>query len=44
MKKFIKIIYLVIITFPLLFLNLAKASGKIKNWYFGTNDRDLTKI
>jgi hypothetical protein len=26
MKKFIKIIYLVIITFPLLFLNLAKAS------------------
>ncbi len=30
MKKFIKIIYLVIITFPLLFLNLAKASEKLK--------------
>ena len=30
MKKFIKIIYLVILTFPLLFLNLAKASEKLK--------------
>ena len=30
MKKFIKIFYLVIITFPLLFLNLAKASEKLK--------------
>ena len=30
MKKFIKIIYLIIITFPLLFLNLAKASEKLK--------------
>jgi hypothetical protein len=30
MRKFIKIIYLVIITFPLLFLNLAKASEKLK--------------
>ncbi|MDB3886805.1 ABC transporter substrate-binding protein [Candidatus Pelagibacter sp.] len=30
MKKFIKIIYLVIITFPMLFLNLAKASEKLK--------------
>jgi len=30
MKKFIKFIYLVIITFPLLFLNLAKASEKLK--------------
>ena len=30
MNKFIKIIYLVIITFPLLFLNLAKASEKLK--------------
>ena len=30
MKKFIKIIYLVIITFPLLFLNFAKASEKLK--------------
>ena len=30
MKKYIKIIYLVIITFPLLFLNLAKASEKLK--------------
>ena len=30
MKRFIKIIYLMIITFPLLFLNLAKASEKLK--------------
>ena len=30
MKKFIKIIYLVIITSPLLFLNLVKASEKLK--------------
>ena len=30
MKKFIKIIYLVILTFPLLFLNFAKASEKLK--------------
>jgi outer membrane PBP1 activator LpoA protein len=30
MKKFIKIIYLVILTFPLLFLNLAKSSEKLK--------------
>ena len=30
MNKFIKIIYLVIITFPLLFLNIAKASEKLK--------------
>ena len=30
MKKLIKIIYLVILTFPLLFLNFAKASEKLK--------------
>ena len=30
MNKFIKIIYLVIITFPLLFLNITKASEKLK--------------